>query len=193
MNLFTEQPLVVWQIIKTEHCYHPDPDNLNVMDHLDQDFADAYTWLINQFNQRIPKPNQVTIPIWWWLDNGVRTKEFQEDIPPKPVKVIIEADYPNNQILLSDFEKWHYVLNKWYLPDDINNDSDDYYDQIDQWFDHLSSHQQQVQMQKSWQQIFNLDDQWPIQANTWSIDFANITKVYTKNQTLYERRSTNDT
>lgn len=193
MHVFTEQPLVVWQIIKDNHCYHPDPNNLDVMSHLDQDFADAYNWLIKQFNKRIPKPNQATIPIWWWLDNGVRTKEFQEDMPPKSVKVIIEANYPNNQVLLSDFEKWHYVLNKWYLPDDINNDSDNYYDRIDQWFDHLSSRHQKVQMQKSWQQIFNLDDQWPIQANTWSIDLANVTKVYTKTQTLYERRTTNDT
>lgn len=193
MHIFTEQPLVVWQTIKAKHCYHPDPNNLDVMSHLDQDFADAYDWLINQFNQRIPKPDQATIPIWWWLDNNSRPKEFQEDMPPKPVKVIIEANYPKNQVLLSDFEKWHYVLNKWYLPDDINNNSDDYYDRIDQWFDHLSSHQQQVQMQKSWQQIFNLDDQWPIQANTWSIDLPNITKVYTKNKILYERRINNDT
>lgn len=193
MHLFTEQPLVVWQIIKDNHCYHPDPNNLDVMSHLDQDFADAYNWLINQFNQKIPKPNQATIPIWWWLDNGVRPKEFQEDMPPKPVKVIIEANYPKNQVLLSDFEKWHYVLNKWYLPDDINNNSDEYYKKIDQWFDHLSSYQQQIEMQESWQQIFNLDDQWPIQANTWSIDLANITKVYTKTQILYERRSNNDT
>lgn len=193
MHLFTEQPLVVWKIIKAKHCYHPDSDNLDVMAHLDQDFADAYDWLINQFNQRIPKPNQATIPIWWWLDNGVKTKEFQEDMPPKPVKVIIKANYPSNQVLLSDFEKWHYVLNKWYLPDDINNESDDYYDQIDQWFNNLSSHQQQVQMQKSWQRIFNLDNQWPIQANTWSIDLVNITKVYTKTKILYERRPTNDT
>ena len=155
MHLFTEQPLVVWQIIKDNHCYHPDPNNLDVMEHLDQDFADAYDWLIKQFNQRIPKPNQATIPIWWWLDNGVKTKEFQEDIPPKPVKVIIEANYPNNQLLLSDFEKWHYVLNKWYLPDDIDNESDNYYDQIDQWFKNLSSRQQQAQMQKSWQFLFS--------------------------------------
>lgn len=193
MHLFTEQPLVVWQIIKDNHCYHPDPNNLDVMSHLDQDFADAYNWLINQFNQQIPKPNQGTIPIWWWLDNGVRPKEFQEDIPPKPVKVIIEANYPKNQVLLSNFEKWHYVLNKWYLPDDINNNSDEYYNKIDQWFDHLSSYQQQIEMQESWQQIFNLDDQWPIQANTWSIDLVNINKVYTKTKILYERRTSNDT
>lgn len=75
MHLFTEQPLVVWQLIKAKHCYHPNPDNLDVMAHLDQSFADAYDWLINQFNQRIPKPDQATIPIWWWLDNGVRTNE----------------------------------------------------------------------------------------------------------------------
>lgn len=77
--------------------------------------------------------------------------------------------------------------------DDINNDSDEYYDKINQWFDHLSQRQQKVQMQKSWQRIFNLDDQWPIQANTWSIDLENITKVYTKAKILYERRTTNDT
>ena len=36
MHLFTEQPLVVWQIIKDNHCYHPDPNNLDVMSHLDK-------------------------------------------------------------------------------------------------------------------------------------------------------------
>ena len=193
MHLFTEQPLTVWQIIQAKHYYHTDPNNLDVMTHLDQSFADAYEWLINQFSQRIPKTNQATIPIWWWLDNGVRPKKFQENMPPKPIKIIIEANYPDNQVLLSDFEKWHYVLNKWYLPKDINNDSEDYYDQIDQWFDNLSQQEQQIQMQKSWQRIFDLNGQWPIQANTWSINLANITKVYTKTKILYERGIQNDT
>lgn len=36
--------------------------------------------------------------------------------------VRLEVEIPDAQVLLSDFDLWHYPLNYWYLPDDEEDD-----------------------------------------------------------------------
>ena len=60
------------------------------------------------------------MPIWvwwqWWADRrrpDLRASGFL----PKGVRGIrVECRVKEDQVLLSDFELWHYILNYWYLP-----------------------------------------------------------------------------
>lgn len=93
--------------------------------------------------------------------------------------VILELEIPDDDVLLSDEENWHYVLNNWYLHD-VNNDEDKW-NEIDAWFDNLPLDKQEAIKRKPWERIFdkdNADNNWKfVQATFWELRTEQIKSV----------------
>lgn len=70
--------------------------------------------------------------------------------------VVLELEIPDDEVLLSDEENWHYALNNRYLHD--VTDDENKWDEVDAWFDNLPFDEQETIKRKSWEQIFDKDD-----------------------------------
>lgn len=86
------------------------------------DMKDAYDWMVGQMTKRIgppPRP-EIQYPIWGWYQVGSHKKElhpnFYDCSGDDDEFVFITANIPEDKVLLSDFDMWHFVLNHWYLP-----------------------------------------------------------------------------
>lgn len=137
----------------------------------------------------IPKPSGVQSPVWAW-------KQYRGEAQRRPdlrytkteflreeAGVRLELEVPDELVLLSDFELWHYPLNRWYLP---RSEEDErgfetelqtggwgkaQFDEFPQYF--------QRRAEKSWISIFDFAFEWQdltrplnqksIQATVWEL------------------------
>ena len=94
----------------------------------------------------------------------------------------MELDVPDAEVLLSDFELWHWPLNNWWID---NSTCEEEYDKNHEWFNTLSEEEKQKEREKSWQEIFKLDyvetdwmrRGWEIQAVFWQLKKEYVKKV----------------
>jgi len=150
-------------------------------------FLKAYNWLVEQMKQRIGEPTPgVTYPIWAWhlLDGkpakvDLRKREFNNYFGEQYALTI---EVPDNLVLLSDEENWHFVLNGWHFGDS-ENESD--YDKEDAWFDALPPDEKQAVKLKSWERIFDVrpyKSEWRrsglyVQATFWELRMEQVIKI----------------
>jgi|GEM_PF-3643164 len=80
----------------------------------------AYRWMIKQMEKRIGvAPEGVTFPLWAWraYDGEVARPDIEnDDIYIGCDDYMVRLDIPDDQVLVSDFNLWHNVLNFSYLP-----------------------------------------------------------------------------
>ena len=157
MRLWTIQPLAVDEIIRKNGYYVCDisksPYSLAC-----ESFKKAYDWMNEQMEKRIgPMPEDVTYPIWAWhswdfkhVKPDLRRTEFRviED------SIMYEVELPSSDVLLSDFDNWHYVLNDWYLSSTWNEKD---WENEEAWFDSLPQDIQKQKMLESWERIFDIE------------------------------------
>ena len=115
MVLWTIQPVGIWNTIQDTGVYRCDPIKSLMTD---LQFQEKYEWLIGQMKKRIgPPPDGVTYPVWaWYMQNGKHRKpDLRSERwgygPGGEDYVCIEFEVPDDQVLLSDFDVWHIVLN----------------------------------------------------------------------------------
>jgi hypothetical protein len=90
--------------------------------HLIKEYLGSYRWMAEQMIRRLPvsRPSHDTMPLWAWYQwEGKRKKPDLRTgghLPTGDRGVRIEFLLEDNEVLLSDFDLWHYVLNYWYLP-----------------------------------------------------------------------------
>ncbi len=132
---------------------------------------EAYQWMAGQMRTRGIHPPQEGIGFWWaW-------KQWTYDRPkpdlrsrclkhwgegPTQRHVMLTLDKPDHEVLLSDYDAWHFPLNYWYLGDRAKEAAQtvrqwekeglDYYRQKP-----LLSPMHDRAMRDSWQPIFALD------------------------------------
>lgn len=84
-----------------------------------RDFLPPYRWLAGKMAEKIgPPPKGVRYPVWAW--RSWRGKErpdlrFGGHLEKGAQGVQLELDIPDDRVLLSDFDGWHFVLNGNYL------------------------------------------------------------------------------
>lgn len=107
----------------------------------------AYRWIANQMKIRIVEPPEgVKYPIWAWYQwEGKRKRPDMRShnkvgIPGEKI-VLLTVDVPDEQVLLSDFDDWHFVLSGLCLEDEV---SDKEYSQ--------------TEIEVSWNKIFNYEN-----------------------------------
>jgi len=82
--------------------------------------SQAYAWMAAEMRRRIGSPpGRVRYPLWAWSQwQGPERarpdlRSIRHYYGGKFVRAEIEV--PDDRVLLSDYEAWHYVLNGWYL------------------------------------------------------------------------------
>lgn len=149
----------------------------------EDNFRTSYDWLVQQMKQRIGEPPQeIVYPIWAWyrLDGkpaklDLRKKVFNNYCGEY---YALTVEIPDEQVLLSDEENWHYVLNNWYLCE--SNDEDEY-DKAYAYIESLPLEEKQKVKEVSWEKIFNIElfeNDWRRQGYYVQATFWELRKEY---------------
>lgn len=120
MILWTIQTELAWSRLQSEGVLWPYREQLT-----EEEWLQPYEWMIAQMKTRLgPPPEKGCFPIWAWYqwDGEHRRRpdlRASGHLPVGERGVRIELECREDEVLLSDFELWHYVLNYWYLPQSV--------------------------------------------------------------------------
>ncbi len=83
---------------------------------LHQPFADAYHWMVSDMSKRIGSlPDGVQYPVWTWYQmDGKRQRHdprYGGYAPHGTPLILLTIDIDERDVVLSDFDDWHFVLN----------------------------------------------------------------------------------
>ena len=103
--------------------------------------------------------------------------------------VCIELEVPDEKVLLSDFDLWHFVLNDWWLdaPEMFTEGyTEEDYDRNQKWFKGLSEEEKRLEKEKSWEMVLNIEpfeSEWIsrgqyVQAVFWELKGEWVKKVW---------------
>ena len=164
--------MVIWSIL-TQQAWEElqRKDRLRATTrHAEQDYIAAYVWMARQMERRltVPRPSRDAMPVWawwqWWGDRRRPDLRASGYLPKGAQGIRVELRVKDDQVLLSDFELWHYVLNYWYLPK-TEKDGEAFEKQLTRAGLSLvgCSHQKPLphavfrrQIESSWERIFDL-------------------------------------
>ena len=187
MRLWTIQPVEVLEEINRLGYYICNPKKAMYISDKEVNFKSSYDWLIIEMEKRIGKrPNGVSYPVWAW-----HTRDWQYKKPdlrqagydtPGTKCVCIELEVPDNEVVLSDYDVWHFILNDWYFDNSRNEEE---WDSKHKYYDRLSPEKKLEKKLKSWQGVFNItpyESDWfcrgrYIQATFWVLKSSYIKKV----------------
>ena len=175
MILWTIQPVEIMDIINTTGEFYCDKKSSANYSEL----KDAYDWLVSKMDERnITHPSNIELPLWAWHTRDWKHKKPDLRLAEYTKRgqrcVCIEFEIPDEDVLLSDYDNWHYVLNNaWF--DDAK--SDDEWDALHEWYDKLPSDEKVRLRIKSWNKVFDVipyDDGWDskgryVQATFWKL------------------------
>lgn len=153
------------------------------------EFLKPYSWMINQMELKIGKKeyeNQYPIWAWFQYSNSNKKKPNLKDLcllEKGTNGVRIEFEKPNHEVLLSDFIKWYYVLNHWYIP--TNNLKEECFNDLlkqnNLKFGDIENYTSEINniIQNSWNKIFDLNkiNNKSVQATIWNIKKEEIINV----------------
>lgn len=187
MRLWTIQPEYVYDEILKKGFYAFNKEKAIEADEFwEEFFKPAYNWLVDQMASKIGNPPEgIDYPMWAWhtYDWKRKSSDLRQRQGTRGEKFVrLEIDIPDENVVLSDFDAWHFVLSNQYMPEVYNeNDWDEAFDI----FEKKSLEEQNIIKEKSWEDIFNLSpvhSDWInrgqyIQATFWKLDKSQIIKV----------------
>ena len=117
MLLYTIQPEEVLNIIQQEGTFRPEKNKLS-----NPEFLPAYDWLREKMEERIGEaPDKERYPVWaWYSMDGEYSNILGEDWI-KEDDYLLVLDIPDDRVVLTDFNAWHYVLNNWYYAPELKD------------------------------------------------------------------------
>ncbi|WP_286078073.1 DUF3841 domain-containing protein [Thomasclavelia cocleata] len=184
MILWTIQPPEVYDLIMKKGYYACEADKSECLEEMG--FKEAYDWLVKKMHEKIGEaPLNIKYPVWAWHTWNWNRKKPDLRCPHAQrgrELVCMEIEIPDEDVVLTDFDSWHYVLNKWHHNYATN---DEEWDAQDAWFESLPPDEKKRELEKSWENIFNLekiDNDWTmqgayIQATFWKLSKSQIRKV----------------
>jgi len=163
---------------------------------VDRDFIPACQWMESQMITYIGHPaNGIALPLWAWYrynnDRHQRPDLRRSGHLPRGTRGYrIEFVIPDDDVLLSDSELWHYVLNYWYFPDSERDGatSSALHDCPPcSWSQPPRNQCVNKMIWISWERVFDLDwsdeyvaaprENQSIQATFWQLDLVQVTTV----------------
>ncbi len=145
-------------------------------------YMESYSWFTREAEKRVPRPDDVEASIWCSISE-------ENCLRPIEGTVVYVLDVPKSRVIYFDEEKWDYVLNRMYLPE---NEED-----RKEYFRHLkelgvsSSYDlyrgkyggmfpgEAEKIRESWKRVFTIDN-WTIFnvcGNIWEIKQEWIHKI----------------
>lgn len=194
MKLWTVQSIQWYEELQEKGTVYGDKN------HVEIDFVRSYRWIMQKMTAQIGKPpHHDCFPIWAWFqyENAKKRKPDlrHTSLLPKGTRgVCIEFDKDEKEVLLSDFDLWHAVLNKHLIS---KNETEEFafeleLQQLDKQNDgQLNFVQLPARMQRkiinSWDNVLDLafhSADYPysqaeksIQATFWSLSISEVTSV----------------
>lgn len=184
--MWTLQPATLYEKLQCEKSIHCLPEQSEWI--TEYGFGPAYDWMTEQMCKRIgPPPQGVQYPIWAWhtlewrhakLD--LRLGEFRGYKTPQ---VCLEIEVPDKEVLLSNEDMWHIVLNDGYYGEAC---SDEDYEVEERWFDGLPVQVKIEVKRQSWEKIFDVfpprETPWDchgkyVQATVWTLRLDQVKAV----------------
>lgn len=108
MKFYTLQNLKAWNQAKLKGYLEGNKEYAD-----EEFFSKSYLWMMEQMSKRLKHYNE-EYPIWLWVDpSNINCVELLQD-----EWVILEVNLSNEQVLLSNFEAWHIVLNDCHLDEE---------------------------------------------------------------------------
>lgn len=169
IDLWTFQHPSVIQRLKEEGTFAVDPTRV------DSDHGRAYQWLVKQMELRIPGYPVGRFPIWAWTHKPQLDKDLHESCAGD---ALIHMRIPRVQVLVSDYDFWHCVLNNGPVA------------LTDQEIEEAWASWSQRQIEESWSRIFDIEligpgilkwigSPWyrPLQATFAEIRVSNIVSI----------------
>lgn len=197
MRLWTIQTVEAYQRLMQTGVFRADTKHI-----CDDSFADAYNWMVSEMAKRIGSPpDGVKYPVWAWYQwEGKRKKPDLRCggyAPHGTTLVLLTVDIDESDVVLSDFDDWHFVLNYFYLA--FNEEDDNRFHEMYE-REGFTLHDLQnsdlvnpcleecrKRIEQSWQRIFDLRrsgtdwdvplDKKSIQATFWELKAEQILKA----------------
>lgn len=182
MRVWSCQPEEALGTLLETGSYRTDPEKAC----LEEPFKRAYRWLVREMEKRIgERPDGVTYPIWAFaVCEGKRQAPDLDGFAASGTKmVLMELEVPDKELVLSDFDTWHYVLNDWYY---FRCRSREEWDRKDKEFDALPPQVQRQKKTASWQAVFDTElrdngeydiNGFQVQATFWEIKKEQLIKA----------------
>lgn len=163
---------------------------------VDRDFKPAYRWMARQMAQRIgAAPRHAAYPLWAWAHwlAGKRRPDmrFSGHGMSGTACFRLTLDVPEREVLLSDFDLWHFVLGGSYIaPNEADDDAFD--GELAAAGIPLAGPYPEPfrrRVEQSWQRVFDFDhtgvdpawhgstDERGIQATLWQVWEDQVRKV----------------
>jgi hypothetical protein len=141
----------------------------------------AFRWMIWQMTARLgTPPSGCRYPLWAWKIWDRRSPRpdlrSRSHLPTGARGARIEFDLPEDRVLLSDFGRWHFVLNHSFLADD---------EQEAQEAESMTPSAEAIE--RSWDRIFEIEGGDPayhgnpahraVQATLWSLALSEVRAI----------------
>lgn len=171
MKLWTIQSPAVYDLLQKTGIYHCDPD---LSENPEEAFRKAYAWMHAKMEIQIgPAPEGVTDPVWaWhtWVGNR-RKPDFRTSLFRNSMDCyLMEIEVPDDEVLLTDYNDWHYVLNEWWYHDE---DPDEIWEKRNEWWWSLPYKERK----ESEMELLQKKDV-SIQAVFWELRYEQILKIW---------------
>lgn len=165
MILWSIQPESVYaEVLKYGYCLSKKSKSDFLLNELtipveQQTFTRAYDWYIAEMEKRITKPIDYIIELPWWAyyrlngSSNLKLEDVDHLDNPGSTMVALKLNVPDSEVLLSDLDLWHIVLNNGYIPDTIVTDTS-----LDNNLSHLSKIVDNESIRNSWTRIFDIED-----------------------------------
>jgi hypothetical protein len=191
MIVYSIQPKEIYDSIMETGEFITD---INKSDNLD--FRRSYLWMAEKMNEKIANPRHVEFPIWAWYRWARKEKRpnlnynlFGYTGNTKE-HCLLTLEIPDEDVVLSDYEAWHYVLNNTYFD---NSKSESEWKQLVQDFWKLPPEERNQVKDESWNHIFDIDiytnpSGWSHQGYYVQATFWILKKEYIKDVTFFHGR-----
>lgn len=137
-------------------------------------FLEKYDYFVKMASKRVPKPNDISYPIWCSVSKGNCLKPIEKE-------VVYAITVPKDEVIYFDGAKWDLVLNNQYVPLDKDDAKrfekilyskglDDSFNIFDRKYDEMFDDIKE-EIVASWERIFEITDrsEFVVQANLWQI------------------------
>jgi hypothetical protein len=173
-----------WQLLEANGsltCPAPMADD-------DPTFQTAYEWMSSAMaSAGLSAPAENLTPWWCWVRRGADSPmPYREDLDGLEDPVVLQLFVPSNLIVLSCFDLWHFVLNRFYVPDSAEDEAQFDLDIAATEPGSDAAVELEAKLQKSWSAIFELDqalvdvgtfETKSIQGCFWTLDRSCVTAI----------------
>jgi len=187
MKFWTLQPIRVIEILETKGEFVCDISKSEYCN--EYEFIKAYNWMASKMDGHgILRPEkEINFPIWAWHTRNWKQKgpDFRcTGLGRRGERMVcIELEIPNFQVLLSDYNLWHFVLNDMWIDE---SRCEEEWEEMHNWYDMQPVEVQELLKRESWNRIFDLNPMYTewrevgrdIQAVFWKLRKEMITKIY---------------